>query len=72
MEKNVEIRKGKIITMNELFRRKERFHKKLSQISFEDKIKILMQLWKIAANRRQSPTKKKTFPKILDDFYVTY
>jgi hypothetical protein len=48
MERKIEIKKGKIITMNELFRRKERFHNGLSRISFEDKIKILMQLWKIA------------------------
>lgn len=48
MERKIEIRKGKIITMNELFRRKEHFHKKLSRISFEDKIRILMQLWKVA------------------------
>jgi len=47
MERKIEIRKGKIITMNELFRRKEHFHKKLSRISFEDKIMILMQLWKV-------------------------
>jgi len=52
MERKIEIRKGKIITMNEFFRRKEHFHKKLSRISFEDKIRILMQLWKVAELRK--------------------
>ncbi len=48
MERKIEIRKGKIITRDDLFRAKERFHRKLSHITFEEKIKILMQLWKIA------------------------
>lgn len=47
MERKIEINKGKILTMNELFRKKEQFHRKLSRLSFEDKIKILMKLRKI-------------------------
>jgi len=48
MERKIEIRKGEIISRDELFRRKKLYHKKLSQLSFEDKIIILMRLWKIA------------------------
>jgi len=47
MERKIEINKGKILTMNELFRKKEQFHRELSRLSFEDKIKILMKLRKI-------------------------
>jgi hypothetical protein len=53
MEGKIEIGKGKIITTDELFRRKERFHKGLSRMRFEEKIKILMQLWKIKAGIRK-------------------
>lgn len=52
MERKIEIRRGKIITRNELFRKKERFHKKMSRLSFEEKIKILMQLQKIASLKK--------------------
>lgn len=52
MQRKIEIRKGKIITRRDLFKAKERFHKKLSKIPFEEKIKILMQLWKIVELRK--------------------
>jgi len=39
---------NKLITRDELFKKKEEFHKKLSKISFEKKIKILKHLQKIA------------------------
>jgi hypothetical protein len=52
MERKIEIKKGKILTRAELFRAKERYHKKLSRMPFEDKIRILMQLWKITELQR--------------------
>jgi len=58
MERKIEIRKGKIITVKELFRRKERFHTELSRMPFEDKIRMLMQMWKIKSGiKRPSLTK---------------
>jgi len=48
MERKIEIAKGKIITRAQLFRAKERFHKDLSRMPFEEKIRILIQLRKIA------------------------
>ena len=38
---------NRIITRNELFKRKEIFHKELAKIPFEEKIKMLIYLQKI-------------------------
>jgi len=51
MGKKIEIKKGKAITREELFRRKANYHKKLSKLTFEEKIAILMRLWKIVESR---------------------
>jgi len=62
MKRNEEIRiimKGnRIITRRDLFEKKELFHKELAKIPFEEKIKILVQLQKIA-NSIQASSKKK-------------
>lgn len=41
---------NRIITRNELFKRKEIFHKELAKIPFEEKIKMLIYLQKIVNN----------------------
>lgn len=43
----IKLRNGRILTMNELFKAKERFHKELVKLPFEEKIKILMNMQKI-------------------------
>ena len=52
MKKDEEIKiimKGnRIITRKDLFEKKELFHKELAKIPFEEKIKILVRLQKIA------------------------
>ena len=62
MKRNEEIRiimKGnRIITRRDLFEKKELFHKELAKIPFEEKIKILVHLQKIA-NSIQASSKKK-------------
>ena len=40
----IRIRKGKIVTLRELFKAKGHFHAELSQLPFEEKIKILMKM----------------------------
>ncbi|HOK09949.1 MAG TPA: hypothetical protein PLT82_01240 [Candidatus Hydrogenedens sp.] len=42
------IRKGKEITRNKIFKEKERYHKEQAKLPFEEKIKILVKLQKIA------------------------
>ena len=44
----------RIITRKELFERKEIFHKELAKIPFEEKIKMLIYLQKIANNVQKS------------------
>jgi len=49
MEKEeILIRKNKIITREKLFKNKANFHKKQAKLSFKQKIKILIELQKIA------------------------
>jgi len=43
----IRLRKGKIVTMCELFKAKEQFHSELSRLPFEEKINILMKMRKI-------------------------
>jgi hypothetical protein len=43
----IRIRKGKIVTMRELFKAKEQFHTELSRLPFEEKIKILTKMRKV-------------------------
>lgn len=40
--------KKKILSQKELFKEKERFHKEMARLPFEEKIKILSRLQKIA------------------------
>jgi len=49
----------KIITRDELFRRKEKFHKEQALLPFEEKIKILVQLQKLANEFKKSSRQKK-------------
>ena len=49
----------KIITRDELFRRKEKFHKEQALLPFEEKIKILVQLQKLANEFKKSSRHKK-------------
>ncbi|HOL22523.1 MAG TPA: hypothetical protein PLQ41_06705 [bacterium] len=52
MEKKQKImtHRGKFITRDGIFKRKEEFHKKQAKLPFEEKIKILMELQEIADN----------------------
>lgn len=43
----IRLRKGKIVTVHELFKAKERFHTELARLPFEEKINILMKMRKI-------------------------
>jgi hypothetical protein len=43
----IRVRNRKIITMRDLFSAKERFHKELSRLPFEEKIKILIKMREI-------------------------
>lgn len=47
----IETRKGHRVTMDELFRAKEKFHKASAKLPFEEKIKILMKMREIASAR---------------------
>jgi hypothetical protein len=47
-EKKILIGENKIITREELFKNNEKFHKEQAFLSFEEKIKILIKLQKIA------------------------
>ena len=53
-KKKLELRRGKLITMNELFKSKEQFHANLSRLPFEEKIKILMKMRKIVVLKKAS------------------
>jgi hypothetical protein len=48
---------GRLITREEFFRESEKFHENRAKLPFEEKIKILVELQKIAASIR--PEKKK-------------
>lgn len=48
MKRKVELRKGKVLTMDGLFKLKERYHTELSKLPFEKKIEILIKMRKIA------------------------
>jgi len=54
----------KIITRDELFRRKEKFHKEQALLPFEEKIKILVQLQKLANSVKKSSRTKRFIWKI--------
>jgi len=49
-QKKIIINKGNIITRAELFEKKEQFHKEQAKLPFEEKIKILVKMQKIAKN----------------------
>ena len=53
-KKKLELRKGRLITMDQLFKAKERFHAELSRLPFEEKIKILMKMREIVELKRAS------------------
>ena len=55
---------NKIITRDELFRRKEKFHKEQALLPFEEKIKILVQLQKLANSVKKSSRTKRFIWKI--------
>lgn len=48
-EEKIIIDKNKIITRKELFEDKARFHKEQARLPFEEKIRILVELQKIAS-----------------------
>ena len=61
-EMKIIMKDNKIITRRELFKRKERFHKELAKLPFEEKIKILVRLQKIAYDiRKPSGEKRKAW-----------
>ncbi|MEW6200763.1 MAG: hypothetical protein AB1546_02220 [bacterium] len=55
---------NKAITRSELFESKERFHKERAKMPFEEKIKILVRLQKIASSIRNDPEEKRRVWKI--------
>lgn len=52
--KKLELGNGRVITMDELFRAKEQFHRELSMLPFEEKIKILMKMRRIVELKRMA------------------
>ena len=50
--------------IDDLFKAKEEFHKKLARLPFEEKIRILVKLQKIANNIKSSSRKKHNVWKI--------
>lgn len=50
--KKIELRSGKVITVDKLFKAKEQFHRELSRLPFEEKIKILMSMRRIVELKR--------------------
>ena len=48
-EKKIIISENRAITRKELFERKEQFHQEQAKLPFEEKIKILINLQKIAS-----------------------
>lgn len=49
--KKIEIKSGKVITLAELFKEKAKFHKEMSRLPFEEKIRILMLMRRVAELR---------------------
>jgi hypothetical protein len=45
--KKIELKNGRVMTMEELFKAKEQFHRELAGLPFEEKIKILMNMRRI-------------------------
>lgn len=52
--KKIELRSGNVVTRNELFKAKAEFHRDLSRLPFEEKIKILMNMRRIVELKRSS------------------
>ena len=50
------IYKDGVISREELFRRKEEFHREQARLPFEEKIEILVKLQKIAAEIKHDPS----------------
>jgi hypothetical protein len=50
--KKIELRSGRVVTMDELFKAKGQFHTELSRLPFEEKIKILMNMRRIVELKR--------------------
>ena len=48
----IKLKNGRIVTMGEFFKTKEQFHEELSRLPIEEKIKILMKMWKIVELKR--------------------
>ncbi len=57
---------GRLITREQFSRENEKFHENRAKLPFEEKIKILLELQKIAANIR--PENKKISLEDLDGF----
>jgi len=53
----------KVLSQRELFREKEKFHREMAKLPFEEKIKVLFKLQKIAKaiKKTSSPIKNKSF-----------
>lgn len=51
--KKIVVSKKRILSERELFKAKEKFHKNLAKLPFEEKLKILTQLQKIAKEIRK-------------------
>ncbi len=49
--KKIELRKGKVVTRDELYKAKEQFHIELSKLPFEDKIGILKNMRKVVERK---------------------
>lgn len=53
--KRIELKSGKVITMDKLFKAKEEFHRELSRLPFEEKIRILMDMHRIVELKNKRP-----------------
>lgn len=52
------MKNGKVVTRSDLFKKKEDFHKEQAKLPFEEKIKILVNLQKIANSIKRSKEKQ--------------
>lgn len=52
------MKNGKVVTRRDLFKKKEDFHKEQAKLPFEEKIKILVNLQKIANSIKRSKEKQ--------------
>ena len=50
----IKLRSRKIVTLDELFKAKEQFHRELAGLPFEEKIKILMNMRRIVELKRMA------------------